>query len=88
MYQSLDLVFTLDFDRHHKATVPQRDDRLLQGLGILRRADNAVQLLTDLKLGTADTAAQVGKSRGGGIGELLLREYGVKNVLFQPLHRR
>ena len=44
VHQTLDLIFTFDFDRHHKPPVPHGDDRLLQRLGILRRPDDAVQL--------------------------------------------
>ena len=61
MDEALDLVFALDLDRHHKAPVSQCHDGFLQGLGVLRRADDAVQLLPHLQLRAADAPAQVGQ---------------------------
>ena len=86
MHQALDLIFAFYFDRNHKAPVAHGDDRLLQRLGILRRPDDAIQLFPHLQLGPADAPAQIVKCRGGRIGDLLLRENGIEDILLQPLH--
>ena len=80
------LVFALD--RHNIAVAAQRDDRVTQILGKARRGDDLLQRILDLCALDAHMAADIRQLTAGRVGDLLLGEDGVRDLLLKIAIRR
>ena len=80
------LVFALD--RHNIAVAAQRDDRVTQILGKARRGDDLLQRILDLCALDAHMAADIRQLAAGRVGDLLLGEDGVRDLLLKIAIRR
>ena len=88
MHQSRHLAAVFGLDRHHKTAVTDGDDRILQQFLIGGGADHFVQLFPDAGGRRPHFAADVRKSRGGGVGDLFLRQDRGVDALLQIFIRR
>ena len=75
------LVFALD--RHDIAVAAQRDDRVAQILGKARRGDDLLQRILDLCALDAHMAADIRQLAAGCVGDLLLGENGIRDLLLK-----
>ena len=82
MHQSGHIVFALGFHGDHIAALANGDDGLPQKFAVSRGGNDLLKAVPDFPRLDAHMAADVCQGRGGGIGDLVLREDRAKNPVF------